>query len=61
MKHHLWCNNFNPHNLEYGAEDCKMCIGLREEYPEVHAENEEEIVKKLFPNIVIIRDINEPT
>src|SRR5258706_7005006 len=50
-RHHVWCNQFNPHFPSYGVEGCAMCAGLRASYPE-KGKSEEELIREHFPNIV---------
>lgn len=45
-EHHIWCNYFM-----LPAKDCKMCKGLRKEYPEDDLAPDE-LAKKYFPDVV---------
>lgn len=51
-EHHIWCNNFM-----LPAEGCEMCKGLRERYPEGD-QTPDELVKKHFPDVVVIPSPN---
>ena len=53
-KHHIWCNNFNPHSPNpqtWEVETCKMCVGLYRDYPQ-NGLTEEGLMTKFFPNNV---------
>ncbi len=50
MAHHIWCNYFmRP------EKGCKMCEGLRKEYPEDVSSSE--MMKKYFPENIVISSI----
>jgi len=43
-KHHIWCSFFMK-----PRKNCKMCKRLFKEYPE----NNDEMIKKYFPNVKV--------
>jgi hypothetical protein len=59
MKHHIWCN-FQIDDPEVGAEDCEMCSGLKQDYPEKLDDPQgRKLLKEHFPNAKPIGHPNE--
>lgn len=54
MRHHVWCNWQNPLHPEDGAETCRMCAGLRINYPE-DGKTPSELQREHFPNVKVVR------